>query len=180
MLKVTKIIITPSPNKNEEFTKLRNEVKNTIKNFAEQNLKIAKDRENYAKIIQQIKTEYQKISTENEQLRKYIRKNENEKQKTRYWQGQQNRLVNYQRENPYKRNLGYSSDEEDHYLHEYPPPKKTPENQKINKAWNEDEDDEFIENEDFIDGEGDPENKMLTDSENSGNEEPPEQIKKKP
>ena len=37
MLKVTKTIITPSPNKNEEFTKLRNEVKNTIKNLAEQN-----------------------------------------------------------------------------------------------------------------------------------------------
>ena len=44
--------------------------------------------------------------------------------------------------------------------------------QKINRARNEDEDDEFIDNEDFIDGESDPENEMLTDSENSGDEEP--------
>ena len=50
--------------------------------------------------------------------------------------------------------------------------------QKINRSPNEDEDDVFIDNEDFIDGEGDPENEMLIDSENSGDEELPEQIKK--
>ena len=52
--------------------------------------------------------------------------------------------------------------------------------QKIYRARKEDEDDEFIDNEDFIDSEGDPENEMLIDSENSGDEEPPEQIKKQP
>ena len=79
MLKVKKTITTPSLNKSEEFTKLKNKIKNTIKNLAEQNKKIAKDRDNYAKIIQQIKTEYQKIYTENKQLKKYIKKKKKKK-----------------------------------------------------------------------------------------------------
>ena len=49
---------------------------------------------------------------------------------------------------------------------------------KYVRARNENEDDKFIDNEDFIDSQGDPENEMLIDQENSDNEQPPAQIKK--
>lgn len=51
----------------------------------------------------------------------------------------------------------------------------------VTTNWDEDEVDEFVDDndDDFIDGEGDPESEMLIDQENSGDNAPPaQQIKK--
>ena len=64
-----------SVTKNEEFVQLRSEIKNTIKNLVDEKNKIAKNRDKYAKIIQQIKAEYQKVTAENERLKNLLNKN---------------------------------------------------------------------------------------------------------
>ena len=68
--------------KNEEFVQLHSEIKNTIKNLVDEKNKIAKNRDKYAKIIQQIKAEYQKVTAENERLKKYVQQYENEDKKS--------------------------------------------------------------------------------------------------
>ena len=78
MLKVKKTITTLSVTKNEEFVQLRSEIKNTIKNLVDEKNKIAKNRDKYAKIIQQIKAEYQKVTAENERLKNMLNKKENQ------------------------------------------------------------------------------------------------------
>ena len=78
MLKVKEAISTLSVMKNEEFVQLRSEIKNTIKNLVDEKNKIEKNRDEYGKIIQQIKAEYQKVTAENERLKKYIEQYENE------------------------------------------------------------------------------------------------------
>ena len=50
------------------------------------NKEIAKNRDNYVKIIHQIKKEYQTVSTEKERLRGLLEKYEKEKQRATYWQ----------------------------------------------------------------------------------------------
>ena len=72
----------PSVTKNEEFVQLHSEIKNTIKNLVNEKNKIAKDRNENAKIMQQIKAEYQKVPAENERLKKYVQQYENEKKKS--------------------------------------------------------------------------------------------------
>ena len=52
MLKVKGKIMMPSVTKNEEFAQLRSEIKNTIKSLVDEKNKIAKNRDEYAKIIQ--------------------------------------------------------------------------------------------------------------------------------
>ena len=79
MLKVKKKITRLPVKKNEEFVQLRSEIKNTIKNLVDEKNKIAKIKDRYVKIIQQIKTEYQKVTAENERLKKYVEQYENEK-----------------------------------------------------------------------------------------------------
>ena len=78
MLKVKKTITTLSVTKTEEFVQLRSEIKNTIKNLVDEKNKIAKNRDKYAKIIQQIKAEYQKVTAENERLKNMLNKKENQ------------------------------------------------------------------------------------------------------
>ena len=78
MLKVKKTITTLSVTKNEEFVQLHSEIKNTIKNLVDEKNKIAKNRDKYAKIIQQIKAEYQKVTAENERLKNMLNKKENQ------------------------------------------------------------------------------------------------------
>ena len=81
MLKVKKNNYTVVT-KNEEFVQLCTEIKNsTIKNLVDEKNKIAKNRDDYAKIIQQIKAEYQYVAAENEKLKKYVEQYENEKKK---------------------------------------------------------------------------------------------------
>ena len=82
MLKVKKTIPRLSVKKNEEFVQLRSEIKNTIKNLVDEKNKIAKIKDRYVKIIQQIKAEYQKVTAENERLKKYVEQYENEKKKS--------------------------------------------------------------------------------------------------
>ena len=84
MLKVKKNNYTVVT-KNEEFVQLRTEIKNnTIKNLVDEKNKIAKNRDDYAKIIQQIKAEYQNLAAENEKLKKYVEQYENEKKENNF------------------------------------------------------------------------------------------------
>ena len=62
MLQVKRTTYVPSPNRNEEFAKLRTEIKQAIKKLVEDHQKILKNRDDYVKVIQQVKKEYQAIS----------------------------------------------------------------------------------------------------------------------
>ena len=164
-----------------KFVQLRNEIKNTIKNLVDEKNKIAKNRDEYAKIIQQIKAEYQKVTAENERLKKYVEQYENEKKRAQYYQKQ----IYLKR---YKSEPSYSSDKEDYYIERIQ--KRKPVKRKINYALkNRDEDsaynysyyvDEQDEEGDYIDGgEEDAESEVIIDNDNSGNEEvSKQQIKK--
>ena len=68
MLKVKRVISAPSTNKKNEFTKLKTEIKNDIKKLVDENQKISKSKDDYVKIIHQIRSEYQRLSLENENL----------------------------------------------------------------------------------------------------------------
>ena len=183
MLKVKKTITTLSVTKNEEFAQLRTETKNAIKNLVDEENKIAKNRDDFAKIIQQIKAEYQKLAAENEKLKKYVEQYKNEKKREQFYCKQ-----SYPKR--YKREPSYSSDEEDYYIERVQ--KRKPVKRKINYALKSREEDnaydydfyidEGDEEGDYIDGgEGNPENEMIIDNNNSDNEEvSKQQIKKQP
>ena len=68
MLKSKRVISAPSPNKKNEFTKLKTEIENDVKKLVDENLKILKSKDDYVKIIHQIRSEYQILSLENENL----------------------------------------------------------------------------------------------------------------
>lgn len=87
MLQVKRTTYVPSPNRNEEFAKLRTEIKQAIKKLVEDHQKILKNRDDYVKVIQQIKKEYQAISAEKNCIKKLLKQYENEREKGIYWQG---------------------------------------------------------------------------------------------
>ena len=77
----------PAPSKNEEFAKLRTEIKHAIKKLIEDNQKLSKNRHDYVRIAQQIRKEYQEVSAEKDHLKKLLDQYKNERQKAKYWQG---------------------------------------------------------------------------------------------
>ena len=155
MLKFKRVISAPSPNKKNEFTKLKTEIENDVKKLVNENLKILKSKDDYVKNIHQIRSEYQILSLENEKLKQYSDKLKKEKEKPKHWYDQYSySLKNYQN-NLRKRHISYnnngysSGDEEDgFYPNEYSQPKKlkSKKNQKVMYVpFNEDEVD-FSEN----------------------------------
>ena len=81
MLKFKRVISAPSPNKKNEFTKLKTEIENDVKKLVNENLKILKSKDDYVKTIHQIRSEYQILSLENEKLKQYSDKLKKEKEK---------------------------------------------------------------------------------------------------
>ena len=141
MLKVKRAMSAPSPNKKNEFTKLKTEVKNDIKKSVDEKQKISKSKDEYVKIIHQIRLEYQRLSLENEKLKQYIDKLEKEKEKPKHWYDQYSYPSKKYQNNLRKRHINYnnngysSGDEEDgFYPNEYSRPKKSKskKNQKSN------------------------------------------------
>ena len=87
MLGIKRTTYGPAPKRNEEFAKLRTEIKQAIKILVEDNRKILKNRDEYVKIIKQIRKEYQTVSAEKDCFKKLLEQDKNEKEKAKYWQG---------------------------------------------------------------------------------------------
>ena len=86
MLRVKRTTYGLPPFKNDETAKLKGAIKNAITQRVNENKKIAKNRDNYVKIINQIKKEYQMVSAEKERLKALLEKYKKEKQRAAYWQ----------------------------------------------------------------------------------------------
>lgn len=87
MLQVKRTTYGPAPRKNKWSEKLRTEIKHATKKLIEDNQKISKNRDDYVKIVQQIRKEYQEVFAEKDHLKKLLDQCENERQKAKYWQG---------------------------------------------------------------------------------------------
>ena len=131
-MKVKRVRSAPSPNKKNQFTKLKIEIENDIKKLVGENQKISKSKDDYVKIIHQIRLEYQRLSLENEKLKQYIDKLEKEKEKPKHWYDQYSYPSKKYQNNLRKRHINYnnngysSGDEEDgFYANEYSRPKKS-------------------------------------------------------
>ena len=113
------------PFKSDEIAKLKGEIKNAITQLVNENKRIAKNRDDYVKIIHQIKKEYQTVSAEKERLKVLLEKYEKEKQRAAYWQNDAARRK--------KRQLAYEScsddydDDDDDVDDEYITPNKSKE-----------------------------------------------------
>ena len=72
MLKVKRTTYGPAPNKSEEFTKLRTDIKKEFQKLVDKKNMKGKMLNKYAKLIQSIKKKYQTIVKENEYLKEKI------------------------------------------------------------------------------------------------------------
>ena len=106
MLRVKRTTYGLPPFKSDEIAKLKGEIKNAITQLVNENKKIGKNRDDYVKIIHQIKKEYQTASAEKERLKALFEKYEKEKQRAIYWQNYPARRK--------KRQLAYESSSHDY------------------------------------------------------------------
>ena len=72
MLKVKRTTYGPAPNKSEEFTKLRTDIKKEFQKLVDKKNMKGKMLNKYAKLIQSIKKKYQTIVKENEYLKEKL------------------------------------------------------------------------------------------------------------
>ena len=119
LLWVKRTTYGPAPSKNEEFAKLRTEIKHAIKKLIEDNQKLSKNRHDYVRIAQQIRKEYQEVSAEKDHLKKLLDQYENERQKAKYWRGTKMSTLPIrtylQKDNRHKRHVHYVSSDDELY-----------------------------------------------------------------
>ena len=72
MLKVKRTTYGPAPNKSEEFTKLRTDIKKEFQKLVDKKNMKGKMLNKYAKLIQSIKKKYQTIVKENEYVKEKL------------------------------------------------------------------------------------------------------------
>ena len=72
MLKVKRTTYGPAPNKSEEFTKLRTDIKKEFQKLVDKKNMKGKMLNKYAKLIQSMKKKYQTIVKENEYVKEKL------------------------------------------------------------------------------------------------------------